>query len=371
MDIPLSLYIHFPWCVKKCPYCDFNSHEAKGDIPQAAYIDALMSDLRAQLPQYDGRKIQSIFMGGGTPSLFSAESISGLLTRLKEDLNFASDIEITLEANPGTTDFEKFEGYFAAGVNRLSIGVQSFNSQHLNQLGRIHSTHDIFNAYNAATLAGFTNINIDLMHGLSQQNLEGAMNDLNEAIALNPTHISWYQLTIEPNTQFYKNPPTLPEDDLLWDIYEQGLKKLSVNGFSRYEVSAFSLVNRRSRHNLNYWLFGDYIGIGAGAHGKLTRESGITRSAKTRVPKDYLDAQRTKTTIVTTEDIPLEFLMNALRLSDGFSFKLFTERTFLEIEVLDSFSQKGKEAGLILCSDQDIKPTSRGLQFLNELLMMV
>jgi len=371
MSIPLSLYIHFPWCVRKCPYCDFNSHEAKGDIPQSAYIDALASDLRTFLPEYDGREIQSIFMGGGTPSLFSAESINNLFHSLKADLNFASDIEITLEANPGTTDYEKFEGYFEAGINRLSIGVQSFDSQHLHQLGRIHSTHDVFKAHRAATLAGFTNINIDLMHGLNQQSLDGAMNDLNEAIALEPTHISWYQLTIEPNTQFYNNPPSLPQDDLLWDIYERGLERLSENEFARYEVSAFSLKNRRSRHNLNYWLFGDYIGIGAGAHGKLTTKSGIKRTAKTRMPKDYLAKQRTITTKVNEDEIPLEFLMNALRLSDGFSFSLFTERTGLKAEVLDGFISEGEQAGLIEISNQEVKPTPKGLQFLNELLMMV
>jgi len=371
MNIPLSLYIHFPWCVKKCPYCDFNSHEAKGDIPQSAYIDALISDLKAGLTEYDGRPIQSIFMGGGTPSLFDGVSIDHLLKGLKAELNFAADIEITLEANPGTTDFSKFTAYFAAGVNRLSIGVQSFNSQHLHHLGRIHSTHDVFEAYRAATNAGFTNINIDLMHGLNQQTLDGAMNDLNEAVALEPTHISWYQLTIEANTQFFKSPPILPQDELLWDIYEHGLEMLSEKGFSRYEISAFSLDNHRSRHNMNYWLFGDYIGIGAGAHGKLTTQNGITRSAKTRTPKDYLATQKTKTVEVSRDDIPLEFLMNALRLNDGFSLNLFSERTGLETSVLDTFIKKGENAGLLSSSPRDLRPTTKGFQFLNELLLMI
>lgn len=375
MNIPLSLYIHFPWCVKKCPYCDFNSHEAQGEVPQAAYINALIKDLRAELPQYDGREIQSIFMGGGTPSLFDPESITNLLRMLKTELTFSPNIEITLEANPGTTDYEKFEGYFAAGINRLSMGVQSFSDQHLSQLGRIHSSHDVFNAYRAATLAGFTNINIDLMHGLNRQTLDGAMHDLNEAISLKPKHISWYQLTIEPNTQFYKNPPLLPQDELLWDIYESGLEKLSVNGFARYEISAFSQANHQSRHNLNYWLFGDYIGIGAGAHGKLTTENSIRRSAKTRIPKDYLSHQRSKITEVQEAEIPLEFLMNALRLSNGFALGLFTERTGLETKILDSFTKKGEEAGLIHYREHStepyLRPTPRGLQFLNELLMMI
>jgi putative oxygen-independent coproporphyrinogen III oxidase len=371
VKVPLSLYIHFPWCVKKCPYCDFNSHVSNGEIPQQEYIDALIFDLQQEMIRYDGREIQSIFMGGGTPSLFEPHALSNLIQRLKLELNFAPDIEITLEANPGTTDFEKFSGYHSAGINRLSIGVQSFNTAHLSQLGRIHSSHDALNAFQAARNAGFTNINIDLMHGLSQQSIEGALSDIKQAMDLNPTHISWYQLTIEPNTQFYNQPPVLPEDDLLWSIYETGLKVLAEKGFERYEVSAFSRPEKQSRHNVNYWLFGDYLGIGAGAHGKITNQEKVERTQRTRVPKHYLNKQSVKSVILSDEDLTLEFLMNALRLKSGFPLKIFEERTGLNEEVLKPFLERGLSAKLLEVGKHQISPNARGLQFLDELLLLV
>ncbi|MFT4798594.1 MAG: putative oxygen-independent coproporphyrinogen III oxidase, partial [Candidatus Azotimanducaceae bacterium] len=268
-DIPLSLYIHFPWCVRKCPYCDFNSHEANGDIPETAYIEALLNDLDKELAhdfELSRRPIESIFMGGGTPSLISPSAIRHLMGMLNERLNLAPDIEVTLEANPGTTDYEKFAGYKAAGIDRLSIGVQSFSGRHLSILGRIHTANEVTEAYQAARDVGFTNINLDLMHGLPDQKPENALDDLRIAIQLAPEHISWYQLTIEPNTVFYKRPPKLPDDDTLWEIYESGLALLEAAGYSRYEISAFAKPGKQARHNLNYWLFGDYLGIGAGAH---------------------------------------------------------------------------------------------------------
>ncbi|MFT5209358.1 MAG: putative oxygen-independent coproporphyrinogen III oxidase [Flavobacterium sp.] len=371
MKVPLSLYVHFPWCIKKCPYCDFNSHVHEGEVPQHEYIDTLLKDLDQDLGGYDGREIQSIFMGGGTPSLFEPNAINRLMVGLKAKLNLALDIEITLEANPGASDFEKFSGYHAAGINRISIGVQSFNTIHLNQLGRIHSSHDALNAYQAAKDAGFNNINLDLMHGLSQQSLDGALGDIKQAIDLGPTHISWYQLTIEPNTQFYNQPPLLPGDDLLWSIYEAGLQVLKDNGYGRYEVSAFSLQDKRSRHNMNYWLFGDYLGIGAGAHGKITHQGKVIRTARTRVPKHYMNKQNVKSVTLSNEDLILEFLMNALRLKDGFSLDLFEQRTGLGSEVLKPFLERGLKAKLLEVENDQVMPGNRGLQFLNELLLLV
>ena len=291
--MPLALYIHFPWCAKKCPYCDFNSHEAKGEIPENQYIDALLNDLDHDLDAIANQPLVSIFMGGGTPSLFSPASIDRLLRGVRSRLDFADNIEITMEVNPATVqkglvgDRERFAGYYAAGISRLSIGVQSLNDSHLNLLGRVHSGSDAINAITAAKEAGFDNFNIDLMHGLSEQNLQNAIADLTAAIALEPTPVSWYQLTIEPNTVFYNQPPVLPDDDTLWEIYEAGLNQLANQGFHRYEISAFSKPGKESVHNQNYWQFGDYIGIGAGAHGKLTRNGVVTRRAKTRQPDHY------------------------------------------------------------------------------------
>ncbi len=369
--IPTSLYIHFPWCIRKCPYCDFNSHEVKQPLAEDQYIDALETDLVNDLATSDAIKIRSIFLGGGTPSLFSADSIKDLISRLGHLLEFDRDIEITLEANPGTADHEKFAGYYDAGINRLSIGVQSFDSKHLQQLGRIHTAKEAGRAVDLARRAGFTNINVDLMHGLPNQSVEGAIEDLKRAIDLNPTHISWYQLTIEPNTLFFNDPPQLPDDEITWEIYSRGLKALEQAGYHRYEVSAFCLEGKQSSHNLNYWLFGDYIGIGAGAHGKITRDGEIVRTSKSRSPADYLRTQKALRTPIDAADLALEFLMNTMRLTRGFERSLFSERTALPAEKLQPFLDKATSMGLITQEAQRIKPTKRGIQYLNELLMLV
>ncbi len=372
--IPLSLYVHFPWCVRKCPYCDFNSHEAKGDLPEQQYVDALLLDLQRDInafgPGLDKRVIESIFMGGGTPSLFSPESMIQLMAGLRDQLTLASDCEITLEANPGTTDFGKFAGYQAAGINRLSIGVQSFSAQHLSTLGRIHTANEVTQAYYAARDAGFKNINLDLMHGLPNQNPAGALDDLEAAIELGPEHISWYQLTIEPNTVFYKRPPSLPDDDTLWEIYERGLERLNQAGYARYEVSAFAQAGQQAKHNLNYWQFGDYLGIGAGAHGKISSPDRILRTAKTRLPADYLATQKSAQHVIDPDEMLLEYLMNTLRMSAGFSRSTFAERTNLPETALEGFLQEAVTQGLVEVSGDQVKPNDRGLQFLNELLML-
>lgn len=372
-DIPLALYVHFPWCVRKCPYCDFNSHEPNGDIPEQAYMEALVNDLDKELADdinLRDRPIESIFMGGGTPSLISSDAIDRLMVALSERLNLASDIEVTLEANPGTTDYKKFSGYQAAGINRLSIGVQSFSGRHLSILGRIHTANEVTEAYQEARDAGFTNINLDLMHGLPDQNPENALDDLKIAIQLAPEHISWYQLTIEPNTIFYKRPPLLPDDDTLWEIYEKGLALLESAGYCRYEVSAFARPDKQARHNLNYWLFGDYIGIGAGAHGKISTSDSIFRTAKTRLPADYIATQKGTRKAITEEDMLLEFLMNTLRLSDGFSRSIFNSRTHLPDARLNEFLQQALEQTMLEEAGGQIRPTDRGLQYLNEMLML-
>lgn len=373
-DVPLSLYIHFPWCVRKCPYCDFNSHEAKGDLPEQQYIESLLLDLERDLSAHgagtEHRLIESIFMGGGTPSLFSPEAMALLMDTLRIRLNLAADCEVTLEANPGTTDYKKFAGYRSAGINRLSIGVQSFSSQHLSILGRIHTANEVTEAYYAARDAGFTNINLDLMHGLPDQNSSGALQDLESAIQLGPEHISWYQLTVEPNTVFYKRPPTLPDDDTLWEIYQRGLECLSAAGYRRYEVSAFAKPGRQAKHNLNYWQFGDYLGIGAGAHGKITLSDTIIRTTKTRLPADYLAGQKSSQRAIDPNDMLLEYLMNTLRMNDGFSRSAFSARTKLPESALDDFLQASVAKEMVTVSDDRIRPTDRGLQFLNELLML-
>ena len=318
---PLSAYVHIPWCVRKCPYCDFNSHTSDDALPEKAYVEALIADLEQELPAVRGRPLQSIFFGGGTPSLFSAQSIGRILEAMAARVPMATDIEITLEANPGTFEQARFAEYRQAGVSRLSIGVQSFNSVHLERLGRIHDGDEALRALKMARNAGFDNINLDLMHGLPGQTVEEALADLQQALALEPEHLSWYQLTLEPNTVFYSRPPQLPEDDVLWDIQEEGQAVLRSGGFEQYEVSAYARNGRYSRHNLNYWQYGDFIGIGAGAHGKLSSsEGGIQRYWKTRLPRDYLAAQgsfRAGERRLDTGEIPFDFMMNALRLTQG------------------------------------------------------
>ncbi len=371
---PLSLYIHIPWCVRKCPYCDFNSHAQKEDLPEDEYINALIRDLTEQLPLVWGRRLQSIFIGGGTPSLFSAQSMDRLLSQLRALIPFEFDIEITLEANPGTAEANKFKGFREAGINRLSIGVQSFNDNQLKQLGRIHSAQEALNAIAMAQQAGFEKINIDLMHGLPQQNVTDAQTDLVKAINTGVSHLSWYQLTLEPNTLFYQRPPKLPEDEILIDIQDMGDDVLQQAGFSQYEVSAFAKSSKvQSRHNLNYWMFGDYLAIGAGAHGKLTlpADNKIIRFSKYRSPKDYLDTtkpfEQTRRDIAYNE-LPLEFMMNALRLVDGVPENYFFERTGLALQVIEPQLKLAEERELIDRSKGWLKATPLGHRFLNDLL---
>lgn len=369
-DIPLSLYVHFPWCIRKCPYCDFNSHALDGDLPEDAYIDALIADLMLEAGTEPRRNLESIFLGGGTPSLFSPNAISRLITAIGEHFD-VTRIEITIEANPGTFDQSRFEGYRRAGVNRISIGAQSFNADQLQKLGRIHQAADIDAAVSGARRAGFERINLDLMHSLPGQTTEEALADLDHAISLEPEHLSWYQLTIEPNTVFYSQPPTLPEEEITSSIMEQGIDRLTGAGYRQYEVSAFARPGEKAMHNLNYWLFGDYLGIGAGAHGKLTRHDRVLRTTRTRMPGPYLQDPGRKEQAVATNELTLEFLMNALRLNEGFDPVLFTERTGLAIDLLDPFLEKAAGHGLLEVESDRIQPTPRGHRFLNDLLLLI
>ncbi|MEN9465143.1 MAG: hypothetical protein RL217_1324 [Pseudomonadota bacterium] len=371
---PLSLYIHVPWCIRKCPYCDFNSHASQENLPEQDYIQMLLADLDADLHYVREREIQSIFIGGGTPSLLSVSAYQNLFQGLKARLKFAPDCEITLEANPSTFEAEKFLGYRQLGINRLSIGVQSFNDKHLKKLGRVHDAKQALLAIELAQKAGFDNFNIDLMHGLPEQSISDALADLTQALAFAPTHLSWYQLTIEPNTEFYKRPPVLPQDDALWDIQEAGLMLLAQQGFEHYEISAFAKPNKQAKHNLNYWQFGDYLGIGAGAHGKITllHCNEIIRTQKTRLPKDYLNANKinkSSLSLISQEDIGLECLMNALRLKKGISVEDFSSRTGLNLDSVAKPLAKAQKLGL-LHLDERIYASEKGQQFLNQLLAL-
>ena len=364
---PLSLYIHYPWCVKKCPYCDFNSHE--GSIHDG-YIKALLKDLDDDLRFVQNRKIHSIFIGGGTPSLMSTDDAHELFDGLNERLLLSKNIEITLEANPGTFEVHKFAEFRKAGINRLSVGVQSFRDSQLKFLGRIHSGSEALRAIIEAQKVGFDNLNIDLMYGLQGQTSEMCLEDLMQAIELNPSHISFYQLTLEPNTLFAKYPPKLPIDDKIWDMGEQGAALLNKKGFKQYEVSAYS--ERPSEHNVTYWEFGDYIGIGAGAHGKITdiESQQIYRTLKPKSPKDYLSKIQTGINISTTKEVDnvaFEFMLNSLRLKNGFSSELFESRTGLSIETLNSELIKAGNLDLLENKNNWIKPTPKGFNFLNEL----
>jgi putative oxygen-independent coproporphyrinogen III oxidase len=369
---PLSLYIHIPWCVRKCPYCDFNSHAAGPNLPEEAYVDALLADLDTDLRHVHGRQLSSIFFGGGTPSLFSPQALGRILAGVEQRIGFAADIEITLEANPGTFEQAKFSAYRQLGINRLSIGVQSFQQAKLTALGRIHDGDEAIRAADMARQAGFDNFNLDLMHGLPDQSIDDALFDLRTAIAQQPTHMSWYQLTMEPNTVFWSQPPQLPEDDILWDIQEAGLQLLAEHGYAQYEVSAYARDGQRARHNLNYWSFGDFLGIGAGAHAKLSSPSGqIIRSWKTRLPKDYLDSSKgflagEKT--LTAAELPFEFLMNVLRLNDGANSQLFTQRTGLPLSLLAAARKKAEQRGLLLQDPARLTASREGQLFLNDLL---
>jgi putative oxygen-independent coproporphyrinogen III oxidase len=370
---PLSLYVHIPWCVRKCPYCDFNSHERGQTLPEQDYVEALKRDMTDDLALAQDRPLQSIFFGGGTPSLFSGKAIGAIIDTAERLFGFAPDIEITLEANPGTAEHGNFRDLYNAGVNRLSLGIQSFDDQHLHKLGRIHGREEALRAFGYARDAGFDNINLDLMHGLPDQSLTQAMADLNQAFELGPQHISWYQLTIEPNTVFYNRPPQLPVDDILADIQDAGHAQLADHGYGQYEVSAYARRDRQSRHNRNYWEFGDYLAAGAGAHGKITRNApdDIVRYRKTRLPNDYLNINRPFTAgsdQVPMDNLPLEFLMNALRLNSGFSQTLFEARTGLKFDTIAAPVTDLANDGLLDLKEGHVRTTELGRRFLNEIL---
>ncbi|OAL77801.1 YggW family oxidoreductase [Acinetobacter sp. SFB] len=372
--VPLSLYIHMPWCVRKCPYCDFNSHAVPDgklslDLEQE-YLQALVADFKTQLDFAQGRQIHSVFIGGGTPSLISAKGYVWLFNQLKSIITFEDGCEITLEANPGTVEHDPFAGYLEAGINRLSIGVQSFNTDHLKKLGRIHSNDDAINAIHLAREAGFERINVDLMHGLPEQTLEQALLDLKLAVENGATHVSWYQLTIEPNTVFFRTQPVLPVEDVLEDIQEQGEAYLKAQGFVNYEVSAWR-KEKPSVHNLNYWQFGDYLAIGAGAHGKVTQSDGVYRFQKTRLPKDYLakvPAEHLQLKKIENEEMPFEFMMNALRLNEGVEAKIYHERTGLDLTDLDELLNSLRAKDLMVEDQKRLSCTAQGHVFLNSVL---
>ncbi len=372
---PLSLYIHIPWCARKCPYCDFNSHEVGDGIPEDAYITALIADLEQDLPAVWGRTVETVFIGGGTPSLFSPQGIDRLLGDVRARIPLKPDAEITLEANPGTVDQARFRGFRDAGINRLSIGIQSFQPTLLQSIGRIHNDHEAISAVEAAQQAGFDNLNLDLMFGLPGQTTAQALTDLRTATALQPAHISWYELTIEPNTWFHRHPPERPADDALWEMQQAGHALLDAAGFERYEVSAHARDSRQCRHNMNYWQFGDYLGIGAGAHAKISDAAtqNITRISKVRQPRAYLDNACSEQRISTTsrlaeDDVVLEFAMNALRLEQGFSPATFTATTGLPYATIETIINKGITDGLLALTSDTIKATPRGQRYLNELL---
>jgi putative oxygen-independent coproporphyrinogen III oxidase len=368
---PLALYVHLPWCVRKCPYCDFNSHERREALPEAEYLSALIADLEGMLPSVWGRRIVSIFIGGGTPSLFSPEAIERLLSDIRARIPVDPVAEITLEANPGTVEAARFRGYRAAGVNRISLGVQSFDDAMLAKLGRIHSSDEARRAIDTA-LQAIENVNIDLMYGLPGQSLEMARADVTEGIRLQTTHFSAYQLTLEPNTVFYSKPPQLPEHDACADmqlLYEDALAQA---GFEHYETSAFARPGKRCRHNLNYWEFGDYVGIGAGAHGKVSFPDRVERHARAKQPREYMEAAArgasvVESRIVQPRDLPFEFMLNALRLVEGFATDLFTARTSLPSSVLEHGLREAETKGLAEHDSRRIRPTERGQRFLNEL----
>ena len=372
---PLSLYIHFPWCIKKCPYCDFNSHAVKDTLPEDAYIQALLKDLDSELPHVWGRTVQSIFMGGGTPSLISPAAMEQLLSGIRARLPLKPNAEITLEANPGSAEQQRFTGYRQAGINRLSIGIQSFSDQQLKNLGRVHNATEANRAAQAARDAGFDNFNLDLMFGLPEQTEAQALDDLQQAINLQPTHLSWYQLTLEPNTLFHARPPKLPDEDSKWSMQEAGQSQLAAHGYTQYEVSAYAQRGRTCYHNLNYWGFGDYIGIGAGAHGKIT-DGGhgvIRRRWKKRHPQEYLgtaggeagiDGQRT----LTPDEAVFEFALNSLRLRQGFSLDAFEYSSGLTREHIMPLLEKAQIDGLLTVEQDRVIHSDQGWRFLDNLI---
>ncbi len=373
---PLSLYIHMPWCVQKCPYCDFNSHSIPQiAIPQQAYIQALLTDLEQDLPKIWGRKISSIFIGGGTPSLFAPEMLDLLLSALRARLSILPQAEISLEANVGTVDNQRIQGFRQAGVTRLSLGVQSFNDRQLKRLGRIHNANQAIEALQL-TKQHFTQFNIDLMFGLPQQTVAMALEDLQIALQFQPPHLSWYQLTIEPNTWFYHHPPTMPNDDKTWEIQQAGQNLLAQHHYENYEISAYAQKDQLCQHNLNYWQFGDYLGIGAGAHGKITDAAyNITRMSKQRHPQTYLETAHTPQVIVqqqqlSHDDICLEFMLNALRLKQGFTIADFEVHTGLNFEKVTRPIDQARQQNWLIQQDAHIYPTALGQQFLNDVLAL-
>ncbi len=369
---PLSLYVHIPWCLKKCPYCDFNSHEKRGELPEAEYINALVSDLEASLPDVWGRRLHTIFIGGGTPSLFAPESIDRLLTAVRTRLMVDPDTEVTMEANPGTFEVERFRGYRAAGVNRLSIGVQSFDDARLAAIGRVHGADEARRAL-ATAIEIFPTVNADLMYALPGQTLDQALTDVREAIAIGPAHVSAYHLTLEPDTHFHRYPPQLPDDDVAADMQEAIEAALAHAGYGHYETSAFARPGHRAGHNVNYWTFGDYLGIGAGAHGKISFRDRIVREQRSRKPQAYLRGASEGKPLqesreVLAAELPFEFMLNALRLIDGFPAALFTQRTGLPINVIGAQLEAAESAGLLERDHVSIRPTQKGRRFLNDLL---
>ncbi|WP_412758264.1 radical SAM family heme chaperone HemW [Legionella bozemanae] len=368
--IPLSLYIHIPWCIRKCPYCDFNSHKSPEILPEQNYVQALIADLKNDLQHVEAREICSIFIGGGTPSLFSAQAYATLFTELKHLLPFAQDIEITMEANPGTVEQQRFTEYRQLGINRLSLGIQSFNPEHLHTLGRIHDAQQAHRAIDSARNAGFNNLNLDIMHSLPKQSVAQGLEDLRTAIAHQPEHLSWYQLTIEPNTVFYKEKPPLPSEDEAWLLEEEGFALLKESGFERYEISAFAKPARQAQHNLNYWLFGDYLGIGAGAHGKITTQNGILRTRKHRQPKEYLDPNKpflASIETVESQDLLFEFMLNTTRLEQAIPLELFSQTTGLPLNYLLPKLKTAEHKKLITLTDTYWQVTALGRRYTNDL----
>ncbi len=371
---PLSLYVHIPWCVRKCPYCDFNSHAVRDELPVDAYVDALLRDLELELPRVWGRTVESVFIGGGTPSLFPPDAIDRLLAGIRSRVALKPGAEITLEANPGTVEQARFEGYRAAGVNRLSLGIQSLDDRRLAALGRIHSAAEARAAVRAARGAGFDNLNLDLMFGLPEQTLAGALDDLGKALELAPDHLSWYQLTLEPNTLFHHAPPPLPDDELRWEMQARGQALLEASGYTQYEVSAWAKPGRRCHHNLNYWRFGDYLGIGAGAHGKISTAAGTpVRRSRRRHPRDYLAVAGTAAALdaerrLREEDAVFEFALNRLRLREAFTAADFCAATGLPAARLEAGVERSVREGLLQWRDGRILHTERGWRYLDDLV---
>ena len=371
---PLSLYIHIPWCVQKCPYCDFNSLGLKSDLPEKEYVAHLLDDLAIDAIRIGDRPVETIFIGGGTPSLFSSEAMADILNGVRQRVNLSDTAEITMEANPGTVEAGKFAGFYQAGVNRISVGIQSFQPKHLKVLGRIHNESQAENAVKQAHSAGLPTFNLDLMHGLPEQSVDNAMADLKQGIELNPYHLSWYQLTIEPNTPFYSKPPALPDDDILWEIQEKGHRLLERAGYHQYEISGYAKAGHQCRHNLNYWRFGDYLGIGCGAHGKITDAANgtIHRTVKVKHPRGYMEMSRPyldTQTRVSADDLPFEFFMNRFRLVEPCPISDFND--FTGTELTDDVKRALSDAhhqGLLSISDSHWQVTAKGRRYLNSLL---